>query len=281
MNLESDEHTNKGRGVGRFLGLSMREVSPPDGPVTLHGEMQLGHAVLDADGALNAGALFTMIDCIGGFCGGLGSLPDGWVVTTSLHVRSVATTKASSLRMVSSVLRKGKSSIVTTVDVRDDNEHFVSRATVTSAILLPVDGVPAWTRPAKLDMEAEAGGPRFADWIGAVAYRGDDGRAGMQLELVDELRNPWGIMHGGVTTALVDAGAREVVGAQLAIDVDRLRTTDVVMHFLSPARTGPVSTTGRVVGERPDGTVVEIDVVDHGNSDRLVAFAVATVAHLA
>ena len=60
MNLESNEHTNKGRGVGRFLGLSMREVSPPDGPVTLHGEMQLGHAVLDADGALNAGALFTM-----------------------------------------------------------------------------------------------------------------------------------------------------------------------------------------------------------------------------
>ena len=286
VNLASEGLSQRGRGVGRFLGLAMHEISAPGELVELSGSMKVTDMVVDRDGALNAGALFTIVDCIGGFCGGLGALPDGWVVTTNLRVRSMPSIVTDSLTMRSRVLRKGKSAIVTSVDIVDADGGFVADATVTSAVLIPADGVPEWPRPAALDLRAEPSGLRFADWIGArpiCASEADDA-VGATLELVDDLRNPWGFMHGGVTTALVDVSARAIAAAHAGIKAgltaERFRTTDVVMHFISPARTGPISATGRVLGSRPDGDIVEIDVVDHGNADRLVAFAVATVAHL-
>ena len=269
---ETTSSNNDGRSVGRFLGLSMREVSAPDGPVTLEAVSHVQPTVLDQHGFIHAGALFTMCDCVGGFCGGLGALPDGWVVTTNLMIRTAAIAVTSPLHLTSTVLRKGKSSVVTAVDVVDANGRFVAAGTLTSAILVPSDGIADWQRPARLDMPTDVGGTHFDDWLGITAH---DGEA--TIELTSELRNPWGIMHGGVTSALVDRGAVAAAARSFG-RADRLRTNDVVLHFLAPAKVGPVRASGRVLGTRPDGCVVEVEVFDVGSNDRLVALAVATVA---
>src|SRR5204863_3093768 len=73
-----------GRGVGRYLDMQIREVTTGEGPVRLVGSARPSAAVLDGRGRMHMGVLGTMCDAIGGFCGGLGALPDGWVVTTNL-----------------------------------------------------------------------------------------------------------------------------------------------------------------------------------------------------
>ncbi len=261
-----------GRSVGRFLGLSMREVTQPNGPVKLEAQSRVQSAVLDQHGFVHAGALFTMCDCVGGFCGGLGALPDGWVVTTNLMIRTAPTVVASPLVLNSAVLRRGKTSVVTSINVVDAVGAFVAAGTLTSAILVPSDGIAQWDRPARLDMPSEVGGIHFDDWLG-ISIR--DGA--VSIELTDELRNPWGIMHGGATSALVDRGAVEAVTHTTGVR-ERLRTNHVVLHFLAPAKIGPVRASGRVLGTRPDGYLVEVEVFDEGSDNRLVALAVATVA---
>lgn len=57
-------------------------------------------------------------------------------------------------------------------------------------------------------------------------------------------------------------------------------TTGCALHFLTPARQGPVDARAHVVGERSDGHVVRIEIADRG-AGRVVATATATVVPLA
>jgi acyl-coenzyme A thioesterase PaaI-like protein len=83
------------------------------------------------------------------------------------------------------------------------------------------------------------------------------------MHLADGLRNPWGILHGGVVASLVDAAAEHASGGRA--------TADVVLHFLAPNRVGPVRATARDLGTDR----YRIEVRDVG-SDRVTAVAVAT-----
>ena len=279
MSFGAPSDTNRAVGVGRFLGMTIQEVTIADGPVTLVANVDVLDSARRSDESLDAGVLFTMIDCVGGVCGGFGALPDGWVVTTSLLIRSLPAIHAAKLRIESSVLRRGKTSIITKATTTSERGECLSNASVTSAILIPVDGVPVWERPGRIVMAPGPSRPTFSEWVNAQGFIDSaSGRAGAWLELVEDLRNPWGIMHGGITSSLVDHGARRVVSAHLDCDAETLHTFDLALHFLSPARVGPVRAAGRVLGTRPDGTIVEIEVRDEGNDDRLVAFAIATVA---
>jgi acyl-coenzyme A thioesterase PaaI-like protein len=261
-----DYDEGSGRSVGTFLGMAMREETEPGGPVRVDATVLARPAVRAADGSIHGGALITMCDCIGGFCGGLGALPDGWVVTTNLMLRSSGAPVAAPLEFRTEVLRRGRSSVVTSVVAHDADGAFVVAGTITSAVLVPAGGVPHWDRPARLALVEQGAEDtmHYEDWVGARPTA-----TGVVVELVDELRNPWGMMHGGVTGAIVDRAARHVSGATT--------TTDVVLHYLAPARVGPVVATATVRGRRPDGTVVAVEIRDAGNDDRLVAVAITTV----
>ena len=82
----------------------------------------------------------------------------------------------------------------------------------------------------------------------------------------DRLRNPWGILHGGVVAMLVDLAAEHATGGV---------TTDVVLHYLAPNRTGPVRAVVRPVARRSDGTVCRVEVTDTA-ADRVTALAITT-----
>jgi uncharacterized protein (TIGR00369 family) len=220
-----------------------------------------------ADGAVRTGALLTFIDNVGGICGGLAALPDGWVVSTNLAGRVVGAARVGPLRIDATVLRRGRNNVVTAVQIRDEGEGngLVADGVLTSAILVPENGPPHWERPLVLDAGAFDGdddAPGLEDWLGVGAV---DERT-LEIALADELRNPWGILHGGVVASLVDLTAAHATGA---------RTTDVVLHFLAPNRVGPVRAQAMVLGARSDGQVCRIEVRDTG-ADRVTAVAIAT-----
>jgi uncharacterized protein (TIGR00369 family) len=93
------------------------------------------------------------------------------------------------------------------------------------------------------------------------------------IELRDDLRNPWGILHGAVVASMVDLAAEHAVGALVGGPVV---TTDIVLHFLAPGRVGPIVARATVLGERADGHVVRIEMLDRGAADRRISLAIVT-----
>jgi uncharacterized protein (TIGR00369 family) len=258
-----------GREVSRYVQVELREVESPDG----EGPRVVGHAPASAylrgpGGGVRGGALLTMLDNVGGLCGGLAALPDGWVVSTNLSARTVELDHVGPFRVDARVLRQGRASVVTAVEIRDEGarDRLVVDGVLTSAILIPENGPPQWTRPLVLGrgVPPVEPVPNIPEWLGARVVDA----ATVEMPLAESLRNPWGILHGGAVASLIDLAAEHVAGGT---------TTDVVLHFLAPNRVGPVRAVARAIGSRADGTVLRIEVRDEGAA-RVTALAVATSA---
>ena len=215
---------------------------------------------------MRGGALLTMLDNVGGLCGGLAALPEGWVVSTNLSARSVRLEHKGPFRIDARVLRQGRASVVTAVEIHDEGagDALVMDGVLTSAILVPQNGPPKWDRPLVLDPgdPPATTPPRVPEWLGVH----DVDALTLEMPLTDTLRNPWGILHGGAVASLVDCAAEHATGGI---------TTDVVLHFLAPNRVGPVRAAAEVIGTRADGTVLRVEVRDEGPA-RVTAVAVVT-----
>jgi uncharacterized protein (TIGR00369 family) len=253
----------RGRDVSRYIRMSMREEAPNH----MVGRAPVAAHLLRDDGALRAGAVLTMLDNVGGICAGLASLPDGWVVSTNLAARVLVPARVGPLRIDAHVLRRGRNNVVTSVDIHDEgtDDSTVASGVLTSAILVPEQGPPVWNRPVVIDPDAGSGAPAaipMREWLGVRATN----ETTVEIDLADELRNPWGILHGGVVASLIDFATEHSTGAPAA---------DVVLHFLAPNRVGPVRADAQALGTRSDGTVCRVEVRDAG-AHRTTALAVVT-----
>ena len=216
-------------------------------------------------GGVRAGALLTLLDQVGGVCGGLAALPDGWIVSTNIAARVVAFAHAGPFRVEASLLRRGRNNVVASVRAVDEgnDDLIVADGVLTSAILVPADGPPQWTRPLALGAGPPLDEPPpFEEWLGVRIV---DART-IQILLADELRNPWGILHGGVVASLVDIATAHATGGDAC---------DVALHFLAPNRIGPVRAHVDVAGTRSDGTVCRVELTDVG-AGRVTAVAAVT-----
>ncbi|MGZ6997597.1 MAG: PaaI family thioesterase [Acidimicrobiia bacterium] len=256
-----------GRSVARYLGLTLEEVGEVRaGGAEVHGTAPAPGYLRLPDGSIAMGALLGLADSVAGLCGGLAALP-GWVVSTNLMLRAVDLDVVGPLDLAAEVLRVGRNAVVTTVTVRDGHDAtLVAEGTLTSAILQPAGGPPVYERPLvlrapPLDPDTT---PALDQFVGVRSVDDDT----VAIDLTDDLRNPWGILHGGITAALVDVAARHATGAS--------RTTDAVVHFVRPGRVGPVVASVRRVGARADGHLVRVELRDRGSDDRVMAVAVAT-----
>lgn len=270
------ETADNGRSVARYVGVDLREVGDWEaGEVVGEATSPLHEHLRAPGGGIRTGALLTMCDNVGGFCAGLAALPEGWVVSTNLSLALAPLRVRGPLRLRSTVLRAGKAAIVTDVRVTDAGarDAIVADAVLTSAVLIPEGGTPQWARPAHMQAPPPSGDlPPLVEWLGIREVPGP--AAGVvELDVTDAVRNPWGIVHGGVTACLVDVAAESAGAAHNDRPVE---TADVALHFLAPSRVGPVRATATVVGERADGIVVLVEVRDTGR-DRVAARAIATV----
>lgn len=258
----------QGRAVNHYLRLSRHEVAS-DGGTAIEGRAPLDANLLGPGGrGMRTGPLLALVDSIGGFTSGLAALPQ-WIVSTSIHLQTARLDHAGPLRLDASVLRRGRAAIVTSVVVSDEGaaDAHVAHGLVTCAVLDPPEP-PRFERPIAWDEPPEPDDPeplerffRVADGAGPVTT----------LELAEHLRNPWGILHGGATSVLVDVAAVRAAG------VAGGQAADTIVHFLSPVRSGPVEARCRVVGDRSDGRLVRVAVHDAGNADRLCVLASVSV----
>ena len=260
---------DNGRSVARYMGLTMREMEPASpGEVRLHGSAPAASYLRGPDGGIAFGALLTLADSVGGLCGGLAALP-GWVVSTNLMLRAVHRDVIGPIGLTSTTLRVGSRATVTSVTLSDSGaqDRPIAVGTLTSAVLQPAEGPPVYQRPLVLECDPPdpATAPSLREFLGAAATAPNQ----VSLEVVDRIRNPWGILHGGATAALVDLAGLHAVGGHA--------TTDAVLHFVSPGRVGPITATVTELGTRADGHLLRVDVTDVGADDRLVATAITTV----
>ncbi len=267
---------DEGRSVGRYAGMSLEEIGDWEaGEILSEAVSPVADHLRSPHGGIRAGALLMLCDSVGGFTAGLAALPDGWVVSTNLTLTLAPHRAVGPLRLRSSVLRAGKAAIVTDVRVRDAGAGgaIVADAVLTSAVLVPEGGPPRWARPARMTAPAlDEPLPPMEEWLALRAVSGAPAGV-VEIEITPAIRNPWGILHGGVTAALVDLAASRACAADGGPPV---QTGDVAVHFVAPARVGPVRAIATPLGTRADGTVVAVEVRDAGR-DRLVVHAVATV----
>jgi uncharacterized protein (TIGR00369 family) len=249
--------------VDRVIGLERGEL----GDVVI-GRIPVADHTRGPGGGLRTGVLLTAIDAVGGLACGLASLP-AWIVSTNLMLRVGRLEHVGPLRLEAELLRMGKAAGVAAVTVVDEGaaDHPVAHGILTTAVLTPAHGPPRLSRPVWL------GGPSPAPLdIPIEALFGIENGSGPRttLRVTDDVRNRWGILHGGAVAVLADVAATRTTGGQGV-------AADTVLHYLRPVRTGPVEARCTMAGRRTDATVVTVSMHDIGNKDRQVALGSVTV----
>jgi uncharacterized protein (TIGR00369 family) len=236
--------------ISSYFRLERWEVPAPDpdsGLCEIGGRAPVDDHQRGAGGGLRTGALLTNVDSLGGFLSGLSVQPE-WIVTTSMMATVARLAHRGPLRYHGRVLRRGRNTVVTALDVVDegDGDRAVAAATMTCAVLDPGD-------------------MRIQPGTGPVT----------RLELADHLRNPWGMLHGGAVAVLADVAACRAAGGRSG-GASRA-AADTVLHYLRPARVGPIEARCQVLGGSPGRTVVRVAIHDVGAGDRLVTLGSTAV----
>ena len=275
-----DPEVDRRRHVSDYFRLERWELPPADGddgPSAMGGRAPVDDHQRGPGGGLRTGGLLTSLDSLGGFTSGLAVLPQ-WIVTTSLMATVSELAHVGPLRLSAAVLRRGRTSVVTALDVVDEGAHdrHVAAATMTCAVLDPDAMTLEFERPFALAMP----GPQV-DPVGPEEFFCIEPGEGpvTRLRLDDRLRNPWGILHGGAVAMLADEAACRAATATLPGAGGRkgVAATDVVLHYLRPVRVGPVEARCDVLGTRAGRLSVRVAIHDVGADDRLVTVGSVTV----
>ncbi len=266
-----------------YFRLERWEIPPADGGEGFSefaGRIPVDDHHRGAGGGLRTGALLTNLDSVGGFLSGLSVLPR-WIVTTSLMVTVTRLDHEGPLRVHGRVLRRGRNSVVAGLDVVDEgrDDGLVAASTATFAVLDPGEMNLEFDRPAVVPMP-----PPTAEVPPAEAFFCIEPGMGAttRLRLADHLRNPWGILHGGSVAVLADVAACRAAAAASwgpgpAPKADEMAAADTVLHYLRPARVGPIEARCRVLGGPPGRTLVRVAIHDVGADDRLVSLGSVVV----
>ena len=95
----------------------------------------------------------------------------------------------------------------------------------------------------------------------------------ISIEMRDDLRQPSGVLHGGVTATLIDTAMAFAVRTRLAI-TEATATIDLTVHYLRPHLTGTFTCTAKVV--RAGKRIFTVSAEVHGAEGKLIATAIST-----
>jgi uncharacterized protein (TIGR00369 family) len=102
-------------------------------------------------------------------------------------------------------------------------------------------------------------------YLGLRVTRMGPGQLRSELDVRDELLNPFGSLHGGVIAALVD----HVLGAVLYPVIPRgawAATTEFKLNLLAPVTGGIVAAEATIISKTKRTAVVRIDVTNDGQA---------------
>lgn len=93
----------------------------------------------------------------------------------------------------------------------------------------------------------------------------------IEMELRDEVVNPFRSLHGGFMATLIECAA---AGRALSMgDTGRILPSDMHIRFLTTVKVGPARAVTKVLRSGRRAIVVQCDVLDVGDERKLVASA--------
>ena len=234
--------------------------------LTSTAQMSVGSHLLDEHGAIETGALATLVDATGGGLAAWAAHPD-WIATADLTVHLLGPVQASVVTAHGRIIRRGRTTIVLGVDLTDDQRREVGTATMSFAVLPRRDGNPVVepahepVRHAFMPVD-DTPYPRLPDAIG-IDVDGPDVVAPMSPFVVNTL----GAMQGGAVASLAAAAATEAARTVIGRPTVCL---DLEINYLSLGKVGPIRAVPRVLRAEAEWCVIAIEVRDQGNDDRLM-----------
>jgi len=113
----------------------------------------------------------------------------------------------------------------------------------------------------------------FAKMIGMklVAMKRDE--ATIEIEMRDQLRQPHGLLHGGVTATLIDTAMAFAVITCLTRE-EKASTVDLNVHYLRPHLDGKISCTAKIIKAGKRLLTVSAEVANE--QGKLIATALST-----
>ncbi len=113
----------------------------------------------------------------------------------------------------------------------------------------------------------------FAKMIGMKLVEMKPDEATIELEMRDQLRQPHGLLHGGVTATLIDTAMAFAVITVLTRE-EKASTVDLNVHYLRPHLDGKISCTAKVVKAGKRLLTVSAEVINE--QGKLIATALST-----
>ena len=80
--------------------------------------------------------------------------------------------------------------------------------------------------------------------------------------------NPLGVLQGGVFAILAEVAAESMVRCTIG---ENRHVRNLSIRYLAAGRNGPIRTTGRLLRDEHDSSLVHIELRDTGSDDLLVA----------
>ena len=113
----------------------------------------------------------------------------------------------------------------------------------------------------------------FSKLIGMKLVKLEVDEAQISIDMRDDLRQPSGVLHGGVTATLIDTAMAFAVRTRLGID-EATATIDLTIHYLRPHITGVFTCTAKVV--RAGTRIFPVSAAVHGDDGKLIATGLST-----
>ena len=113
----------------------------------------------------------------------------------------------------------------------------------------------------------------FAKMIGMKLVAMQPSEATIEIEMRDQLRQPHGLLHGGVTATLIDTAMAFAVITVLTKE-EKASTVDLNVYYLRPHTEGKVSCTAKIVKAGKRLLTVSAEVANE--QGKLIATALST-----
>lgn len=117
----------------------------------------------------------------------------------------------------------------------------------------------------------------FAKWVGMELVDIQPDVAVIRLQMRDDLRQPHGLLHGGVTATLIDTAMAFAVVTCLG-EGEKASTVDLNVYYLRPHIDGPVTCTAKIVKAGRRLFTVSGEVANE--EGKLIATAMATYSRV-
>lgn len=202
------------------------------------------------------GVLLAYLDVV------IGSPPSGAMnPTVDLQVRLFAAPRSGVVHFVARTLRVGRTLYVGEAEMRHDGEDQPFGVAVATFVNQPVPF------PDRDDPSRHRSAPGTGARMSYGALRGARRVGQGVFELEADVHTPQGTVSGATLARLVELAARDLLGGVVVDELD--------LRFLNKVRSGALRATAAVLGRRDDTTTVRVEVVDAGQGDRLVTYALA------